>query len=84
VADTTDVPSTLEALPELLEDLTAEFIDEDEPVLRRAGGSKVDTWRENHPFTQRMTRPEYDSVKRLLQIELLKLQYWSPTPVSAW
>jgi len=43
VADTTDVPSTFEALPELLGDLTAEFVDEDEPVLLRADGSEVDT-----------------------------------------
>ena len=58
------------------EGLTAEFPDADEPVLRRADGSEVDTWRENHPFTERMSRAEYDRLKRLLQIELLKLQYW--------
>jgi polyphosphate kinase 2 len=55
---------------------TAEFPDADEPVLLRADGSVVDTWRENHPFTERMGRPEYEKLKRLLQIELLKLQYW--------
>jgi polyphosphate kinase len=76
VAEVTDAALTLEALPELLGDLRAEFLDEDDPVLRRADGSEVDTWRENYPFAQRMTRPEYDGVKRLLQIELLKLQYW--------
>ncbi len=65
-----------EYFPEMAEGLTAEFGDEDEPVLLRADGSEVDTWRENHPFTERMGRPEYDRVKRLLQIELLKLQYW--------
>ncbi|OLF18171.1 polyphosphate kinase 2 [Actinophytocola xanthii] len=56
--------------------MRAEFTDEDEPVLLRADGSEVDTWRENYPFQERMTRPEYERVKRLLQIELLKLQYW--------
>jgi polyphosphate kinase len=61
---------------ELAEGLRAEFTDEDEPILLRADGSEVDTWRENHPFEERMGRPEYDRVKRLLQIELLKLQYW--------
>jgi polyphosphate kinase 2 len=55
---------------------TADFPDADEPVLRRADGSEVDTWRENYPFTERMRRAEYDKLKRLLQIELLKLQYW--------
>ncbi len=37
----------------------------------------VDTWRENYPYDERMTRPEYEEQKRLLQIELLKLQKWS-------
>ncbi|WP_133906768.1 polyphosphate kinase 2 [Actinophytocola oryzae] len=60
----------------MAEGLTAEFPDADEPVLRRADGSEVDTWRENHPYDERMSRPEYERRKRLLQIELLKLQYW--------
>jgi polyphosphate kinase len=50
--------------------------DEDDPVLVRADGRPVDTWREGYPYTERMTRDEYDRVKRSLQIELLKLQYW--------
>jgi polyphosphate kinase len=62
--------------PELDAGLTAEFTDDEEPVLRRPDGSEVDTWRENHPFEERLSRPEYDRVKRLLQIELVKLQYW--------
>lgn len=65
-----------EAFPELDAGVTAEFTDEDEPVLRWPDGTEVDTWRENHPFERRMGRPEYDRVKRLLQIELLKLQHW--------
>jgi polyphosphate kinase 2 len=36
----------------------------------------VDTWREEYPYEQRLTREEYDRDKRLLQIELLKLQDW--------
>jgi polyphosphate kinase len=55
---------------------TAEFPDADEPVLRDADGSEVLTWQQNYPFTERMSRSEYERVKRLLQIELLKLQYW--------
>jgi len=50
--------------------------DEDDPVLRNADGSLVDTWREEYPYAERMTREEYDHQKRLLQVELLKLQYW--------
>jgi polyphosphate kinase len=50
--------------------------DEDDPVLRNADGSLVDTWREEYPYAERMTREEYDHAKRLLQVELLKLQYW--------
>src|SRR4051812_22811257 len=51
--------------------------DDDDPVLLRPDGSRVDTWREGYPYEERMTREEYDAAKRLLQIELLKLQYWA-------
>jgi polyphosphate kinase 2 len=50
--------------------------DEDDPVLRHADGSLVDTWREDYPYPERLSREEYDHVKRQLQVELLKLQYW--------
>jgi polyphosphate kinase len=50
--------------------------DDDDPVLVRLDGSAVDTWREKYPYGERMDRSEYDRLKRLLQIELLKLQYW--------
>ena len=50
--------------------------DEDDPVLRNADGSQVDTWREDYPYPERMSREEYDHEKRQLQVELLKLQYW--------
>ena len=50
--------------------------DEDDPVLRMADGSLVDTWREEYPYAERMSRDEYDHAKRVLQVELLKLQYW--------
>ena len=49
---------------------------DDDPILLRADGSPVDTWREGYPHGQRMERDEYDRLKRLLQIELLKLQEW--------
>ena len=51
--------------------------DDDDPVLLDAAGVSVDTWRENYPYDHRMTRNEYEEHKRLLQIELLKLQKWS-------
>jgi polyphosphate kinase len=45
-------------------------------VLVMADGRRVDTWREGYPYAERMSREEYDRTKRLLQIELLKLQRW--------
>src|SRR3954465_7765502 len=50
--------------------------DDDDPVLLNADGSPVDTWREDYPYDPRLPRHEYDHDKRLLQIELLKLQNW--------
>ena len=52
--------------------------DDDDPILLlEPSGEIVDTWRENYPYDERMTRPDYEEQKRLLQIELLKLQNWS-------
>jgi polyphosphate kinase len=50
--------------------------DDDEPVLRWKDGRLVDTWREGYPYADRLPRPEYETLKRSLQIELLKLQNW--------
>ena len=50
--------------------------DDDDPVLLNADGSPVDTWREDYPYDERLARHDYDRHKRLLQIELLKLQNW--------
>ena len=51
--------------------------DDDDPVLvHQPSGIQVDTWREGYPYAERMPRPEYEEQKRLLQIELLKLQNW--------
>ncbi|WP_344772540.1 polyphosphate kinase 2 [Nocardioides panacisoli] len=49
---------------------------DDDPVLLDAEGRAVDTWRENYPYADRMSRDEYDETKYLLQVELLKLQNW--------
>ncbi|MFC9837561.1 polyphosphate kinase 2 [Rhodococcus sp. NPDC127530] len=49
--------------------------DDDDPVLLTApDGLIVDTWREGYSYSERMPRDEYESAKRLLQIELLKFQ----------
>ncbi|MEU5691955.1 polyphosphate kinase 2 [Actinosynnema sp. NPDC020468] len=70
-------PDIAARFPELRDDsLVVDYEDGDDPVLRRADGSMVDTWRENYPYGTRLSRQEYDLLKRLLQIELLKLQYW--------
>jgi len=50
--------------------------DDDEPVLRWSDGRLVDTWREGYPYAERLPRPDYEVLKRQLQIELLKLQNW--------
>jgi polyphosphate kinase len=72
------VPIDLDVdLSKHLDDLVLdEADDEDEPVLRWKDGRLVDTWREGYPYAERMPRPDYEVVKRLLQIELLRLQNW--------
>ncbi|MGG5172210.1 polyphosphate kinase 2 [Pseudarthrobacter sp. J1738] len=50
--------------------------DDDDPILLDASGLPVDTWREGYPYSERMDREHYELHKRLLQIELLKLQKW--------
>ena len=51
--------------------------DDDDPVLvHHPSGVDIDTWREGYPYDERMSRQEYEEQKRLLQIELLKLQNW--------
>lgn len=48
----------------------------DDPVLLGADGTPVDTWLDGYPYQERMDRHEYELTKRLLQIELLKVQSW--------
>ena len=50
--------------------------EDDDPVLLGPDGRPVDTWREGYPYGERLSRAEYEHQKRLLQIELLKLQAW--------
>ena len=66
-------------LPDLLADpsaLRVDDTDDDDPVLLAPDGAHVDTWREGYPYDARLPREEYERDKRLLQIELLKLQNW--------
>ena len=77
-------PNEFNALPEdwesnsdLLAGLTVDDDDEhDDPVLRWPDGRTVDTWREDYPYRERMSRHQYEYEKRPLQIELVKLQNW--------
>jgi polyphosphate kinase len=65
--------------PDLVNQLGFRVLDDedDDPVLLQADGTPVDTWREGHPYAARLDRLVYEHDKRLLQIELLKLQYWA-------
>jgi polyphosphate kinase len=60
----------------MLAGLRVEDNDDDDPVLIRPDGRAVDTWRQDYPYGERMSRHEYELTKRLLQIELVKLQNW--------
>ena len=71
------IPANWASDHDLLAGLTVEDDDEhDDPVLRYADGRTVETWREDYPYSERMTRQEYEYLKRPLQIELVKLQNW--------
>ena len=61
---------------ERLLDLSVDDSDDDDPVLLDAQGVPVDTWREGYPYDERLDRTTYELEKRLLQIELIKLQSW--------
>ena len=64
------------ALFAALGDYRVEYDLDGEPDLVNAQGHRLETWREEFPYPDRMTRPDYDRVKRAQQIELLKLQSW--------
>lgn len=60
----------------LLDGLTVDDRRPEQPVLLDGEGRAVRTWRENYPYDRKVRRAEYDQSKRVLQIELLKLQRW--------
>ncbi|MFN8189333.1 MAG: polyphosphate kinase 2 [Nocardioidaceae bacterium] len=48
----------------------------EDPMLITPDGKAVETWREGYPYDQLMSRNDYEVEKYLLQIELLKFQYY--------
>jgi polyphosphate kinase len=44
------------------------------PVLVHRDGSVAETWRDDYPYDERLSRKKYEQAKRGLQVELLKLQ----------
>nr|WP_187283322.1 polyphosphate kinase 2 [Streptomyces sp. t39] len=61
---------------ELLDGLTIDSRQPGRPVLLDEQGRPIRSWRENYPYDRKLRRREYEAEKRLLQIELLKLQKW--------
>ncbi|QIM22559.1 polyphosphate kinase 2 [Phycicoccus sp. HDW14] len=49
----------------------------EDPVLIAPDGQAVETWRDDYPYDELLDRDEYEDEKYLLQIELLKFQYWT-------
>ncbi|MET9319437.1 polyphosphate kinase 2 [Streptomyces sp. NPDC003038] len=60
----------------LLDGLSVDSSRPEQPVLLDAGGAPIRTWRENYPYERKVRRGEYERAKRILQIEMLKLQRW--------
>ncbi len=58
----------LDAMADLVVDLGASDPDEE------AGDDGLPSWRQGYPYDAKISRTEYERTKRLLQIELLKLQ----------
>jgi polyphosphate kinase 2 len=67
---------------DLFEDLAGQlglrigYTDSGAAQLTQPGGGAAETWREGYPYDRRIGGKEYSTAKRLLQIELLKLQRW--------
>ena len=64
---------------ELLDDLAAQLglwirHGKNGPVLVQRDGTVAETWRQDFPYDERLSRKKYDKEKSRLQIELLKLQ----------
>ncbi len=66
----------LERLDKIAADLgmRVELGNDDRPALVRPDGTPAQTWREDYPYSRLLGRDAYRHAKRLLQIELAKLQ----------
>jgi polyphosphate kinase len=67
-------------IAELLADLAAQLgfrirQGKNGPVLVQRDGKLAETWRQDYPYDQRLSRRKYERQKRGLQIELLKMQH---------
>ncbi|MFE1500126.1 polyphosphate kinase 2, partial [Streptomyces albidoflavus] len=62
---------------DLLEGLSVDVSRPEQPVLLSATGDPIRTWQENYPYDRKVRRAEYERQKRILQIEMLKLQRWA-------
>ncbi|MFF7335312.1 polyphosphate kinase 2 [Streptomyces sp. NPDC090306] len=60
----------------LLDGLTVDESRPEQPILLDMSGQPISTWRENYPYKDRVRRKRYERRKRVLQIELLKMQRW--------
>ncbi len=74
-------PDAEDNLREFIDRLVAEGYtvadgDSPDPQLIDPQGRAVETWREDYPYPELLDRETYEREKYLLQIELLKLQYW--------
>ncbi len=47
-----------------------------DPELIDPGGRAVETWRQDYPYDELLSREAYEEEKYKLQVELLKFQYW--------
>ncbi|MCS0636749.1 polyphosphate kinase 2 [Streptomyces sp. LP05-1] len=65
-----------EVTDELLSGLTVDESRPEQPVLLDRDGRPIRTWRENYPYDSKIGRRAYERRKRMLQIEMLKLQRW--------
>ncbi|MFC9586292.1 polyphosphate kinase 2 [Streptomyces yangpuensis] len=72
----TDLESQQQEPEDLLSGLSVDDRRPEQPVLLDASGAPINTWRENYPYNRKVRRREYERTKRVLQIELLKLQHW--------
>jgi polyphosphate kinase len=68
-----DADGVLERLADQL-GLRIQYRKNGQATLVGPDGNLVPTWREDYPYAKKLRRRKYEKLKRLLQIELLKLQ----------